>query len=120
MSFKTKELLFVSVLILNILKANSEGVSQGTLSETDTLLHRSVEVKIPSLSVRTSDVAYPKYDEIGGIITFINVTDNVKDGGSAEVDYGGVGHTFVNIHLRSRMWGGFNYTVEIYGIAINF
>lgn len=104
--------------LLAIKKIKTESVFQGVRSEDDILIHKSVHEKQPFF-IRTSDVAFPKYyEEKGYLITAISVIDNVNDGAEADIDYGGVGHTFTNIHLRSAFWKGFNFTIEIYGIKL--
>lgn len=108
-------IIFVICLLL-VNKINTESVFQGMRLENDILIHKSGHEKQPSF-IRTSDVAFPKYNEEKGyLITAISVIDNINDGAEADIDYGGVGHTFTNIHLRSAFWKGFNFTIEIYGI----
>lgn len=107
------------ICLLTIRKIKTESVFQGSRSENDILIHRSVHEKEPSF-IRTSDVAYPKYyEEKDYLITAISVIDNLNNGAEADIDYGGVGHTFVNIHLRSAFWKGFNFTIVIYGIKLH-
>lgn len=80
-------------------------------------VHNSEHFKSPVLFIRTSDVAFPKYfEEHGNIISAIEITDNNQSGASAEVNYGAVGYNYANVHLRSALWGGFNFTIDIYGI----
>lgn len=98
---------------------NSESVYDGVRIFGDVLIHKSEHVKIPFFFIRTSDVAFPKYyEDSDNVITAIHIIDNSDEGGSAEVDYGGVGFKYANVHLRSALWGGFNFTVEIYGINV--
>lgn len=105
----TLSLIFICV--------NSESVYDGERILGDILIHKSEHVKKPFFSIRTADVAFPKYyEDSDNVITAIHIIDNSKEGGSAEVDYGGVGLKYANVHLRSALWGGFNFTVEIYGI----
>lgn len=111
------------VLALVFCSVNSKSVYIGTKTIEDRLLHKSEHVKSPNFYIRTSDIAFPKYNEEGdNIITAIYIIDNSDSdaGASAEVDYGGVGLTYANVHLRSALWGGFNYTVEIYGTKDNY
>lgn len=111
--------IILACLMSDLRKTNAESVFLGALSDDDRLIHRSVHEKIPFI-YRTSDIAFPSYyEEDMNVITAVHITDNnLEDGASAEVDYGGVGHTFANIHLRSALFGGFNFTVEIYGIKL--
>lgn len=111
MATKIYYLLFV-ILCSDV---QMKSVFEGSRVTGDTLLHRSEEVKIPYFYIRSTDVAFPKYYEDAGIISAIFVIDNT-DNGFAEIDYGGVGLSYANIHLRSALWGGFNFTIEIYGI----
>lgn len=99
---------------------SSQSLHEGVRRQDDILIHKSEHVKGPIyFTTRYDDVPYPKYnDKDGFLITYVNVVDNFEDGGSSEIDYGGIGHTFVNVHLRSRLGGGFNFTVEIYGVQI--
>lgn len=114
--FKVKIILYFLAYFLCLKKVNGEGVLLGTLSDGDRLIHKSVHEKIPFV-FRSSDVAFPQYyEEKDNVITAIKVIDNnLQDGASVEVDYGGVGFTYANVHLRSALWSGFNFTVEIYG-----
>ncbi|CAH2098174.1 unnamed protein product [Euphydryas editha] len=99
---------------------NSESVFVGERIFGDKLIHRSEHVKIPFYFIRTSDVAFPKYyEDSDNVITAIHVIDNSEEGGTAEVDYGGVGLKYANVHLRSALWSGFNFTVDIYGIKVD-
>lgn len=100
-------------------KIISESVFEGSRFVNDRLLHRSDHVKRPFF-IRSEDIAFPKYnEERGNLITSINIIDNLDNGASAEIDYGGIGYTYVNVHLRSALWSGYNFTVEIYGVKIN-
>lgn len=107
--------IYYLLFIILFSDVRMESVFKGSRVIGDTLLHRSEEVKIPYFYIRSTDVAFPKYYEDAGIISAISITDNIGNG-FAEIDYGGVGLSYANIHLRSALWGGFNFTVEIYGI----
>ncbi|XP_058836468.1 uncharacterized protein LOC131693022 [Topomyia yanbarensis] len=50
-------------------------------------------------------------------VTYIVARDNVKNGrgGLATLVSGGVNRTQATIRLTSRPYGGFNFTVEVYG-----
>lgn len=112
------KILFL-ICLLAIKKTTTESVFQGIRSDNDILIHKSVHEKEPSF-IRTSDVAFPKYyEEKDCLITAISVIDNLNNGAEADIDYGGVGHTFANIHLRSAFWNGFNFTIVIYGIKLH-
>ncbi|CAH2242241.1 jg25174 [Pararge aegeria aegeria] len=111
------------VFVLVFYSVNSISVYVGTKSSGDRLLHKSEHVKTPNLYIRTIDIAFPKYyEESDNIITAVYIIDNADtdEGASAEVDYGGIGLTYANVHLRSALWGGFNYTVEIYGTKMGY
>lgn len=106
------------ICLLAMKQTKTESVFEGVKSESDILIHKSVHVKVPSF-IRTSDVAFPKYyEEKDYLITAISVIDNLNNGSEADIDYGGVGHTFANIHLRSALWKGFNFTIVIYGLKL--
>lgn len=110
------------ILVLVFYSVNSKSVYIGTKTSADQLLHKSEHVKRSNFFMRTTDIAFPKYnEESDNIITAIYIIDNSDsdEGASAEVDYGGVGLTYANVHLRSALWGGFNYTVEIYGTKVD-
>ncbi|KPJ19870.1 hypothetical protein RR48_01063 [Papilio machaon] len=71
----------------------SESVFEGSRFVNDRLLHRSDHVKRPYF-IRSEDIAFPKYnEERGNLITSINIIDNLDNGASAEIDYGGIGYT---------------------------
>lgn len=111
-----KIVIFVCILFLN--QVYSDSVFEGSRLDGDRLIHKSEHVKIPYF-IRSTDIAFPKYyEDNNNIITAINIIDNSKEGAMAEVDYGGVGFTYANIHLRSDFWHGFNFTVEIYGLKL--
>ncbi|CAG9792497.1 unnamed protein product [Diatraea saccharalis] len=109
----------VAFVVCVLKKINSESVFIGERIENDRLIHKSVHEKAPFI-YRSYDVAFPKYyEESDNVISAIYVVDNnYNDGASAAVDFGGVGHTFVNIHLRSALWCGFNFTIEIFGVKL--
>lgn len=111
--------IFFLICLLVIKKIKTESAFQGMRSENDNLIHKSEHMKEPSF-IRTSDVAFPKYyEDKDNLITAISVIDNLNNGAEADIDYGGVGHTFAYIHLRSAFWRGFNFTVVIYGIKLH-
>lgn len=116
---KTGQLLNLCVCFFVLKNINCESVFQGSRIDGDKLIHKSVHQKVPGILLRNSDIAFPAYnEESDNIITAIFIRDNSNNGASAEIDYGGVGHTFANIHLRSALWDGFDFTLEIYGIKI--
>lgn len=112
----------VLILILIITTVTAEDFLYGERTPKDLLIHKEINVKYPVwFAIRSSDVAFPQYFENNSYnITAIKVTDNLYDNGYAEIDYGGPGYTFVNVHLRSRRGRGFHFTVEVYGVPNKF
>lgn len=96
-----------------------ESIFKGSRFDNDRLIHTSVHVKNPFYFIRSEDVAFPKYyEDHDNLITAVNIKDNLDGDASAEIDYGGVGYTYLNVHLRSALWGGYNFTIDIYGVKI--
>ncbi|OWR45280.1 hypothetical protein KGM_211553A, partial [Danaus plexippus plexippus] len=81
---------YIYVILMVLYGVNTESVYEGERYIGDRLVHESEHVKIPYYFIRTSDVAFPKYNEDDGyIITAIDVIDNSHEGATAEIDYGG-------------------------------
>lgn len=108
------------LMILFVWKCSAGDLTHGKVTAGDLLLHEGTYTRRPIwLTIRSSDVAFPQYYESHKyIIHGIKVTDNMKSGdeGFAEVDYGGYGYSYANVHLRSQRGKGFNFTIEIYGV----
>lgn len=122
------KILYNLLVIIIIVETNgalrniiNKNLISNEIENSEILLHKDTYVKHPIwFTIRSGDVAYPQYYEnsdftITKIVVIDNSITNHYDGSLAEIDYGGVGFKYANIHLRSERGEGYNFTVEIYG-----
>ncbi|XP_073990185.1 probable salivary secreted peptide isoform X2 [Rhodnius prolixus] len=108
-------------LALDCGKNSSHNVFFGQLSDHDSLLYMNhLKVDKKWLRIVTTDVNYPSFRNIQGVIHYIEIVDQFTDGtgGCAYIMDGGIGEQKVSIYIKSKKSYGLDFIIRIYGIPV--
>uniref|UniRef100_A0A1B6C4F8 NADH:ubiquinone oxidoreductase intermediate-associated protein 30 domain-containing protein n=1 Tax=Clastoptera arizonana TaxID=38151 RepID=A0A1B6C4F8_9HEMI len=105
------------------IKYGRHNITQGYRKPGDRLLFIDHAIRPSSfLRVVSTEVDYPARGQPRNTtaITFFRVTDNMRNGkgGYAFVKSGGVGMSYLSLHLKSQRGEGYNFTTEVYGFPM--